>query len=49
MPFSTRRWEAEIDSEWDVADSHPRDPWIALLIVMFTLAFLHMIGIDGPH
>ena len=26
--------EADLDSEWDCADSHPRDPWVALAITM---------------
>lgn len=38
--------EADLDSEDDVADSHPRDPWIAILIVMFTITFLHMVGLS---
>ncbi len=34
-----------IDSDWDVTESHPRDPWLALGIAMIGLILICMIGI----
>ena len=38
-----------MDSEWDVADSHPRDPWLALAVAIISILVLAYLGLENTH